>query len=507
MPLFTFQESETELDKYQNLKNFDTVILQNCNDSNNLDNNLMEEYEKFCDESRNINYAYQNVDRVYTKQTWNYEDKKNSEVLGILLQFKDKINKLNMTIEQAIITLCALDQYCDLDTFFELPDRYLTIRNQASKYKTRYLIEILSKTKILSVKHRHNTILVKLNRKLLKKDPYMQKALKRFWTNNEKALYKCKYIYHSTKYEDISSQVIAKNKREMFIGITKAYNDLCGSFIMNDYTKSMNKLYGQRADIDYWECPVHIISDALNISQKEVTEYMHMICKKTNYISRHNKVYVNSCTSDNYYNPNYRQENPLVKYNTTELESTHPVVTEFSLIVHTKNFYSSKTYKNIKNKDKLYKSIVINELNDMKISSYDSAFRNSTEIDIQDTMRKRLGKSESEENIHLYSWADDIIDLYKYNQKLKHKNTKYTPRLKIYDDADLNTCVNFLIKCKDKLAVCQDSDLNYYLKKFKEIQTKVINLLSSIKKSNYSAYKNIMDKYIKNEKILSVIRA
>ena len=347
-------------------------------------------------------FANQTVEEYYNNRTWHLEEKKNSQVMGIILKYGTLFKQYGISIDNVIKTLCSIYNFGhNQKSYFALPDKFVTFRTCMSRNKTHQVVNILSKTDILDVKYSGNTILVKLNNRLLEYDDYFQRKADKFSNQDEKILSYCKSKYGYVSYSPYVRKTVVNHWKKTILGITIAYNDLMDEFIKSKNNNPYAK-YNDREDIRYIEVPIDIICRALKVSEAKVMTYLCKLAKFSNYISKHDKVYIDTELLKHYYNEEYK-ECDLSKVYKVELEEGHPEVTKYSYILYRAEFDLSKVGKYINAHLDEYKEIVKRELLFIDIDKFNNSYKN---FEVEDN---KIDEDNNENNF------------YNDNFKLHHK--------------------------------------------------------------------------------------
>lgn len=326
--------------------------------------------------AENTIFANQTVEEYYSTKTWHLEEKKNSQVMGIILKYGTLFNQYGISIDNVIKTLCSIYNFGhNQKSYFALPDKFVTFRTCMSRNKTHQVVNILSKTDILDIKYSGNTILIKLNNRILEYDDYFQKKADKFSNQDEKILAYCKSKYGYISYYPYARKTVVSHWKKSILGITLAYNDLMDEYIESKNNNPYAVKYNNRADIRYIEIPINIICRVLKVSETKVMTYIYKLAKFSNYISKHDKVYIDTNTIQHYYNEEYRKCD-LAKTYKTELEVGHPEVTKYSYILHKPEFNETKIGKYVNDNIEEYKEIVRRELLFIDIDKFNDTFKN-----------------------------------------------------------------------------------------------------------------------------------
>lgn len=418
----------------------------------------------------NIKYANENVEGYYGNNTWHLELKKNSEIIGILLQNLNYFNNINVNLDQVITTLCSLMNYCkNRYNFFTLPDRFVTIRNELSKEKTESILFILSNTDILDIKYVDDKLNVKLNRDIVAKDEYLNYKKEAFYFSDCRVYDRCCkdgtiFFFPPTK------KTILRNIRFTLLGLTVASYQLQKQ---NNILQNIPNI--ERPDITYMEIPIDEICYITKCDKRLIYKYLKELCKNTNYVSKHDKVYIDSKGMKHYYNNAYK-ECDLTKVDTDNLEEGHPKVTNNSIILYNDNFKLSNTGKYITKNLEKYKAMYKRIKLFLSIDKVSYKFKD-----------KFIKEDTKEYNYKSYIDEDIQVSEAFFNEEFKcgrnislseirglKNSTRKNPikfKVKNIDKLPFQKLCKHLKEILDYLEECEDNVLNYYTK----LSTQLIN--------------------------------
>lgn len=442
-----------------------------------LENNSIAIAKELCNKINHSNSTTTSINNYYKNKQWcwNRDLKSNSEVMYYLFLHKQELDDINVSIESAVISLTALLYIVKTSSYVRLPNRFIAIRAKLSRKQVYYLFNILSLTDLLNIKINNNKMYVKINKNILLKDKYMIHKCKQVYKSNFLALDKIREEQGSVYFSSYCNRVFYLNWKQVIFGFTYYYNYMYKEYLTSKQRYEDIQKYGERTDIQYMEIPIHILKNVLNTTEEKILMYVRTLCKISNYVSTHNKVYIDSNNIEHYYNHEYKKCN-LDKYNTAIYEEGRPIVTKYSIILHTSNFYNSNIYKHIINNEQEYREAIIEEIQKLNNCDY---VKNETKtyksniiniVKINQIAKKYVGKLDKlRENsqIHTYNLSNifgrykvsDNLDKYSFKELITH-----TDRLLYYQES------------------CKECDLNYYSKTI----TKCINAM----KEMYNKYKN-----------------
>lgn len=474
--------------------------------------NADKKMKEFLETTNDIMTAYNSVDSCYDDQKWNwYSDiKKQSQIMGRLLPFANLFKALNTDIDSAIITLVSLFHYPkNKSRYFKLPDRFLTLRNQLSKNKTTQIVYIFAKAGLVDIKREGNDIWVKLNTKILcnVNDYYFRMKCKRFKKIDKQKLNICKKEYKTVFYYPYTKKAVDNIRKRSVLGLTIAFNMLLEPF-KPDALKQLEETFGKRQDIMYVEVPVKLIARILGISEIQLRNYIYKLYKFTNYISKHDKVYIDSNNIKHFYNDFYKYCD-LANVKNIELEDGHPEVTDNSAIIHINNFENSKVGKYVLAHIEEYKATIIRELNFLKLDSLISGTNFKIEdimgteedIDIdEEEKRNNENKNRDIKKSNIPLEAQDFVFDDAGNQQcaiinrtaLSEKRIidKRTKWLKIEHPESLTfpQCCSFINTILEKSKDCANDEVGHYLKLFNKVKETFDKWVSKYKSMNNLDY-------------------
>ena len=478
--------------------------------------------------------AYTKVDSFYENQkwTWHYQDKKNSQVIGRLLRYSEILKSLHLSIDTVVVTLCSLFHYTrNKSNYFILPDRFITMRNQMSKDKTIQMIYTLEKCELIYTKRDGNDIWVKLNMDILSKDPYFKIKCKEFAIIDEMKLRKCIEEFNTVYYHPYTINTVRKSLRENILGISLAYSELIDVFRVDDL-KDDQQIYGKRQDISYIEVPVNLIAKILKTSPKKIASYVAKLYQYAQYISKHDKFYIDKIATTNitekttslviphYYNLFYKDcELEEFKKDETKLEDGHPIITEYSAIIHNEVFLDSRTGQNVIKRIQYYKDMVLRYLKFVYMDTLlegkdinDIDFIDDPTVPIIEEEKITIFKDQIPKdylevfNLNRDAKNFDVEDLSKIHTKVESVKKEIRLRIKDISKLTFNKVCKYLSQALDKMTECKDKDLRYYTRLINELQNRFKYLVDIHRKKDTMAYVyEVLNKY-SNSSIYSLLQ-
>lgn len=470
--------------------------------------NSIEIMKELIEEYNDVMVAYNSVDSYYNNQKWNwYSDiKKQSQVMGKLLPFANLFSNLNVDIDSAITTLVSLFNYAkNKSRYYKLPDRFLTLRNQLSKNKTTQIVYIFAKAGLVDIKREGNDIWVKLNTKILCNDIYLRTKINKFKKTDMQKLKVCRREYETVFFYPYTKKTVYNLLKRDVLGITLAFNNLLNPY-KPEILKRIENTYGKRQDIMYVEVPTKLISRILHIKETQLINYVSKLYKFTNYISKHDKVYIDSVNMEHFYNELYKFCD-LADVKDIKLEDGHPEVTPNSAIIHISNFKNSKVGKYVLAHIEEYKTTIIRELNFIKLDSLISGtnfkiediigtFEDETNKEdiIEEITNRDIKKSDIPVEYRDFVFGDSekqqctIINRTALNEnKIIDKRTKW---LKIEHPESLSfpKCCSFISTILEKLKDCANDEVGHYLKLFNKVKETFDEWVSKYKSMNNLDY-------------------
>lgn len=324
------------------------------------------------------------VEKLYNRKSWYYFYKKDSQIINLILENYDWIRGTGISVDDIIKTFCSILNYLYTKNkeFFRVPDRYLTIRNQLSRQLTEKIIILLAKSNIIDLLYVDSELWIKLNWNLIDNDEFIEWKRKSFLKSDAKAIIKCEEKYNNVYFYSYTKKTIYKHLRRAILGLSLAYSllrdEVCGTSKLNN---TQNVKINKRDDIMYIDLPLDIICNITHKDEYEIMAYICQLCKNTNYISRHNKSYVDSINGtqlqldSHFVNNEYKKfDLKYVIHNEEEnnkyyeddwgvqWDKEHYPVKENSLILYIDNFNNSETGKFINKHIKEYMDIIKIEL-------------------------------------------------------------------------------------------------------------------------------------------------
>lgn len=452
---------------------------------------------EYCNDTQKAN---KNIEAYYDNKNWTWylDIKKNSQVIGKLLPFIDSFKAINVDLDSVIITIVSLFHYAkNKSRYYKLPDRFLTLRNQLSKNKTTQIIYILSKANLVEIKKEGNDIWVKLNTKILCNDIYLKTKRNRFKKADKQKLNICKKKYKTVFFYPYAQKTVNNSKKRDILGLTLAFNELLEPFMPIEQ-KKLEETFGKRQDIKYVEIPVKLISKILGIKESQLRNYIHKLYKFTNYISKHDKVYIDSHNMKHFYNDFYKHCD-LTEVKNTELEEGHPEVTSNSAIIHNYKFENSKVGKYVLAHIKEYKATIIRELNFLKLDSLISGTNfkiedimgteedaNMDNVDVNEDIKKSDIPNEFRDFVfdNMGNQQCAVINYTALKEKkVAEKRTKWL-KIEHPESLTFSQCCSFINTILKKLEDCRNNEIKHYLKLFDKVKETFDKYILKFKTNN-----------------------
>ena len=378
--------------------------------------------------AQNNEYDINNyINTINKNWVWQKNLKLNSDVFAILIQNKEKFqNKFyNIRIEKVINILSTLMSYCELYniyTYTRVPDRLLGKRSQLSRDTIRYILNELRKLNLVNIKIKSGKVLFKLPDFVLQ-DEYFKYQNKKYKNKVNYKAVESEIKFKTLFFDDRHISTLNAHQRETILGISTAYTELVKDTINGVIRTQDIKLYGERQDIKYIQVPIPILSIILNKSEAKLNRYMDHFCNGCDYITKHDRVYVESKNSSNYYNELYKQYN-LESTKDITLDDTHPIITDNSYILFMENYKTTKTYKKVTKNMDYYRDLLQNY-----ISLYNAGLLNDLYIqDKNDTIDNMIEESNNQET-NIMNDCD-----FEFNENSNKSQQEVKTDIRIYKD-------------------------------------------------------------------------
>ena len=417
---------------------------------------------------------FDNLVSIYEPNTITRELKRKSKVCAKIYLSKAYLDFYNIDIDKALKVIEAFLHcpYMNNKNYNRIPTLYLAIRAGLSEEKINAIFMLCEILKLIKIKKdSNNNIFVKFLPIVLN-DPWLEEKFYYFEFSNIKAYDKVYYEKKSIYHNGISITTYNKNIRKAIVEITIAFNEL---MCTDPVLRNTYYINGNRLDILYAICPIDLIAFMLGISVKKVKEELNKLCNKTNIVSKHDKVYVDTQGLKHYTNSDYKWFNKETITENTILEEGHPPVDEYSIIWHTKNLENSKYYKHYKkNKssimEKTRNALVLYTLkNYIDIKEETILTEEEKKIEQEEKVYQENNQKLSEEDIEkceniVFNGYGSIVTL----DKLQNiENKKFKPTLynkETLDNMNVPKLINGLIKTMYSLVNCGRNALNYLIR-------------------------------------------
>lgn len=416
-----------------------------------LDKNFMQYYED----------NFDTLVSKYEPDSYIRELKKDSEVCAKIYLSKAYLDFYNIGIDKALKTIEALLHcpHINNKTFNILPTMYLSIRVGLSCEKINAIFMLCETLDLVILKKdSDNRLYYKFTTTTIN-DCWLKERQVDFEYSNIKAFNIAYYEKHNLYHCGISIETFNRNIKRNIIEITLAFNHLINT---DPVLRQIYSINGTRLDIIYATCPVELIAFMLKVSIKKVREELNKLCNKTNFIAKHDKVYIDSYGKNHYTNSEYKWFNKIIVDENTILEEGHPPVDENSIIWFSENLEKSKYYKQFK---KNKNNIIERTKSALLLYTLKSSFYNEVKEEVLCKEEQKLEKEDIEKcEAVTFNGYGSIVTLDRLKQI---ENPKFNPT--IYNKLTLdNMNVPKLIKALKKtmysLVNCKRNALNYLIR-------------------------------------------
>lgn len=386
-----------------------------------------------------------------------------SQVCAKIYLSKAYLDMYNISIDKALKILEAFLNcpYLKPNFYIKIPTRYLSIRGQIGLKKINALFNLYEVLGFIITKKDREGTYAKVT-PLVLNDPWLKEKFYYNEYQNNKAYMIAKDIKENLYHYNIDQNTKNKNIRRSIIEITLAFNHIIETdpVLHNQYY-----INGIRTDIVYAICPVKFIAFMLGISEKKVRKELNKLCNKTNFISKHDKMYIDSFGKKHYTNYEYKYFNKEIITKDTKFEDGHPIIDEDSIIWHEINLENCKYYKSFKaNKDNIIMTVnnalTIYALRDL-INLVDEKEDEIITPELQKLNQEELAKGEGTYFKGFGSVYNNIEILKKYEHK---KFKPYMPTKLKLDDMNVPRLIQALKKTMFSLNNCGREAYNRLLK-------------------------------------------
>lgn len=393
----------------------------------------------------------------FSKKAWYLKVKLTSKCIRELIQVDAQLKLIDSTIDEAISLLTLLNYSTINDHYYRIPDRILTEYLQISRKKVRNIIQIISNTNLLNTMWIDGELQYKLNFNIIKQDKFIKLKREKMYNRYDDIRRKICNKYDTYYYYPYHNSTVHKAQRESIIGLSLAMSDY------NKISSNLN-LYNKRNDIYYIEIPYEKICKVLNITENELLKKLQMLSKQTSYIKKHNLVYIDG-KEKHFYNKDYKNC-PLVEFDKCT-DSNRPKVTKWSYIIFKEAFETSNIYKSVMKKQNYFKAIINNIISPLSIETKKSNILSADNAEVKTQNICNKGYS--------------VIDLFKIHQRTTDK-FRYNKRIKIPNIVDLslkqvNKYIKLIVNLFNNDNV-NDSDMKYYISKYKQLENQKSYLCS-----------------------------
>lgn len=470
------------------------------NDIYNIDFNYLKEHNlpfftfaNYDDlENYIINSEYANkIMSQSSKYTRLYEQKRSSEIYGLLYKNKKDFERQNITLDTAITLLSTLYNYYrvifDIKTLSKVPVRMLSKRaNNLSRFKIDFMLKNFKRLGLIELKFYNGEPWAKLKARVLR-DGYIKEKSKSSYIADSNTYYSltCKNSVGSLFFNKLTKETLYRNLREFVFGISFAYTKMFEREILGETRYHDQKEFGKRGDITYLVIPVPIIANILNTSEQKIFNYLYKLTTCSRYLAKHDLVYVDSKdkTEGNYYETTYKHFDKLDLVQAI-LSEEHPTVNEFSYIVFNNEFKGTRTEKNIKKREDNYEQTLLYYLKYNDKELYEIADNEGYILD-SDYNNTQFDKIASRyDGVTYYERSSNYVDSF-YIEDTNKKNTHYS-----------NSCQNYQAPLKFS---SKKLSFQYATKMIKAVMKRMnFENDNSIETSDrdFNRYKNIITKCI-----------
>lgn len=361
-----------------------------------LKNNSIEEINKSIEElNRPIevrNGLKSGLKDLYSNihTTKNKKSKKDSEILYRLTSKIKYIKQYRIQTDMIVKCLCSLIYYTNSKQFFRLPDRFICRRLQTSRQVVYNIIHLLSICGIVAQTMEKGYILVKINWSLFRQkdkktgkykltDPYIAHCLKKFNKADKDCLENVKDEFDSVFLKLFEHEYKNFKTNQTILEISMVYTKLLEhQYFSQTYLEDREAYGDNKAGLQYIQVPYILISYLTGLSQKEIEKHLYDLCKHTNYITFHERIYDTKITNkygeiialgDNYYNEYYIQFD-LAENGNILLNEDHPIVNHESYIIFKEKFemslVGSGVLENIEQNEDLWEQLINKHLIKLK---------------------------------------------------------------------------------------------------------------------------------------------
>lgn len=430
-------------------KNIDT--LQKVYDFRKaLDNDYMQQYLE----------NFDNLVSIYEPNSIIRNLKQESPVCAKIYLSKAYLDIYRISIDKALKLLEAYVHcpYLKANTYNKVPTKYLAIRVQIGLKKITTLINLFKILGFIEVKtDKIGTTYIKVTSEVLN-DPWLQEKLFYNEFQNNKAYYIACNINENLYHYKISLKGKNKNIRRSIVEITLAFNHL-----LKTDPVLHNKYYinGVRTDLIYAICPVKLIAFILGVSEKKVRKELNKLCNKTNFISKHDKMYVDSWGKNHYTNSDYKYFNKETITKDTVFENGHPIIDQDSIMWHEENLEKCKYYKSFKKNMNSIIESVDNALTLYALKDISNLENNSDEEENDTPELRKLNQEEINKSIETWSnGCGSITTLDALEKKSKQLIIPYLPSKTKLDEMTVPRLKQALTKTMMSLRDCRRKAYN-----------------------------------------------
>lgn len=329
----------------------DQIIFDYIQNQNITDNKDVTNFIKVLAGNDYTQYYLDNFDAFVSKyepNTYTMNLKRDSIICNKICMAKFILDFYGIRVDVALKAIEAFinGPYINTKTITKLPTKYISNRVGLSQKKVNAVFDLCGYLKLAKIeKDEKYNLYVKFTNEALN-DPWIKAKKDYFKLANNKAFAKAYHIDETLYHYGVERKTFNKNIRREIIEIILAFNHIIDT---DPVLRNQYYINGNRTDIIYAICPTEFISFMLGVSIHKIKKELNKLFTKTDFISPHDKVYIDSFGKQHYTNPEYKYFNMQKVNENTILEEGHPIVNEYSIIWHEENLEKCKYYKHFKN--------------------------------------------------------------------------------------------------------------------------------------------------------------
>lgn len=345
------------------------------------------------------------------KQYWFKQAKYNSIILEKLIENEKILGRYNIDIDRCVKFICCLVN-TSIDSNWNRPmDLVVITRCNIGRETFFNILSIFCRMfpGVIDMKRIDGIVYVKVAKHILLNDPYIKERCNFYKRQDHYIKMKLRATKGTVYASPFCPKVSRQKQRELFMGITYVYNELAGNKLKTTSKIIDEERYGVRSDIKYVEVPIHILSYITKKPAHQILGYMNSLCKRTNYISKHNLGY----SEEDYYSHDYKTSGTL--HNPNDLcfngMEGRPPITPTSYIIYPDKLEKTNLWKYIKNNKEALNHITIRYL------KYIKQDRDNKPDDFNNFMKDFIYLTSDE--------IDEVCEDYdkQFKQKIKNKDT------------------------------------------------------------------------------------